>query len=539
MYRGMVHTIDFGMSGLRTDDPETQMNDTDLKRATNVSYEGNKLSKCPGSHRFNMTALSAGIVSAFDWWPNDVTQRQITVTRDGLVWRMVDPYNQAVVLSSGSGPTNLQVTNQTLLVSGGAESATFNRKLFVLTGNNPIQVISGDAIVRYTISKPSADWSGVNQPFGGIIHRSRLWCWGNRNNKHGLYGSNPADHEDFQTFGGAAINMQVGPGEFEGILTCSVFNGQMMIFKYPRGVYYLNDQSPDYTQWSIQKYSDSFGAASMHSSTFVLNDMLIANAYGSITSYNAAQYYGGSSTAFDMADVLLNTRNSKFVRENMSPKGNLDRHGVYYDYKKQAFFSYRTSSGVLNNSILCIDYGGPDQKPKISWFDKDQPNCLYMKKDDNLIPRPCYGSEDGFIYLMDQRDRDVGGNAYQAEFLTPHIDFKNPQVPTLTEMNKIFDFLEFTIEENGEWSLNVDVFIDGKFSETIVFSQSNSRGTNKEMTNVDRTYDGAPRQVRRKMNGFGKRVALRGYNNGKNQNFTVLRAQIYFRPGTQSEKETA
>ena len=269
--------------------------------------------------------------------------------------------------------------------------------------------------------------------------------------------------------------------------------------------------------------------------------MLIANSFGTITSANAVQYYGG----FDMADVLVNTRTAKYVRENISPQGAQARYGIYYEYKKQAFFSYRSTSGLQNNRILYIDYASPQQTPKVAWWDKDQANCLFLRKDINRVPRPCYGANDGFIYLMDQENRDVGGNGYQMDVMTPAIDFMSDvnspmAVPNqMAEINKIFDFLEVDMECTGKWNLNVDVYIDGKFSETIQFSQSQLKGTNEVVTNIDRTYDGFPFQVRKKMHGSGKRIALRFYNNEVDHNITLLRAQIYLRQGTQGEKDAS
>lgn len=556
MYSGLIQTFDFGIGGLHTDDPNTQIPVTNLIRATNISYEGQKIQKAAGSSRLNQQAFSAGVVGAFDWWPSDIEQRLIVVLRNGQVWRSPDNgYSQAQILNALDPNQNtLQVNNQVTLVAGGAEAASNPRKLFVISGSNPIQVIAGDGQAMTSISKPSLDWpnqisnsktengltTNTIQPASGIIHQGRLWVWGNLNNPHFLYASNPDDHEDFQTQEGASLNFSVYPGEFQKILTCCVFKGRMWIFKYPFGVYYLDDSDPSYLNWVIRKYSDKFGAASAHSSVEVLNDLLIANCYGSVTSYNAVQYYGG----FDMADVLKNYRNFRYVRENISPNGALDRHCIYYEYKKQAFIAYRSSAGIKNDRLLMIDYDVPaSANPKCAWWDKDQANCLFLRKDVNLVPRPAYGSDDGFVYLMDQVDRDNAGAGYQSDFMTPHFDFTPDQVNVMTlprqlaEVNKLFDFLELTFENAGKWNLNVDVFIDGQFSETLAFQMSKFRGTNEAILNEDRTYDGAPLQQRLELHGSGKRIALRFYNANAGENFKLLRAQIYYRPGSQGEKD--
>ena len=56
---------------------------------------------------------------------------------------------------------------------------------------------------------------------------------------------------------------------------------------------------------------------------------------------------------------------------------------------------------------------------------------------------------------------------------------------------------------------------------------------------MDRTYDGFPFQVRKRMHGSGKRVALRFYNNVADQNITLLKAQFYIRLGTQGDKDAS
>lgn len=536
MYKGIIYTIQCGLGGLHTDDPHTVIPNTDLIKTNNISLDQGAIQKAPGSIRFNKASLGSGVVGGFDWWPNTIIQRFIAVTRNGQVWRLPDGYNQAVMAPTDVAQTNLLVSNQVFLVSGGAESPGRDRKLFILSGNNPIQVIKGDATGRYNMTKPSVDWTGAVQPFGGIIHRGRLAVWGNINNPHNLYMSNPDDHEDYQTFGGKALNFTVYPGEGEKILGCVLYKGRLFIFKYPSGIYYLDDADFDTNNWAIRKYMDGFGMASPHSGVLVLDDMLVANSFGTVTSGKAVQYFGGVT----MADLLLQTRNIRFVRENISQNGTLDRHAIFYEDKKLALFAYRSTSGTINNRILYIDFSM--QNPRIHWGDKDQPNFLALRKDVNLVPRPVYGAEDGYIYLMDQVDRAVGLNGFMGEFMTPHLDLGSAQRSAsdpprqLAEINKIFDFLEITFVQQGKWNLSVDVFIDGKYSETIQFPMAVSRGTNEELTNIDRTYDEAPASVRRKLSGFGKRIALRCYNSGFRQNFKVLSIQVYFRPGTQAQK---
>jgi hypothetical protein len=548
-YNGIIQTIMFGQGGLQTDDPHTQIPPSNLVRAINCSYEGNKLGKAPGAIRFNSSPLSSGVVGACDWWPTDIAQRLIAVTADGNVWRIVDKYTQSLVLNPTDTSTNtLQVNNAVSLVQCGNETGTNPKKLMIFTGNNVPQLISGDATTRTDIPLPALDWltngagsaPSQNQPTAGILHNNRVWAWGNRNNPHQLYASNPLNHGDFQTLNEATF-WPVYPGEHQAILGCYVFKGRLFIGKYPFGIYYLDDSDPSYANWVIRKYTDSWGFASSHAGVEALNDLLIANSYGTITSATAVLNYGG----FDMADLLVNTRTANYVRDYMNPLGNLSRQGIYYEKKKQVFFSYRSTASTYNDQLLYIDYSNPQQTPKIAWWNHLQPNCLFLRRDVNYVPRPWYGANDGYLYMMDQKNDDVAGNAYTMDIMTPAIDFVQDQQSVMAlpgqlgEINKFFDFLELTIECTGKWNLSCDVFLDGKFSRTIQFTQSKLHGTNEFQLNADRTYDGFPFQIRKKLYGRGKRIAFRFYSSGLDQNITLLRGQVYFRIGSQGEKDAS
>lgn len=548
-YEGQVQSIFFGQGGLQTDDPDTQVPAANLVRALNVTYEGNRLSKAPGAIRYNKVALSSGILGALDWWPSDILQRTIAVTSDGSVWRLINQIEQGLVLNPTNASQNtLQVNNSVMLVEGGGEVAMANRKIFIFTGNNPVQVISGDATTRTNIALAALDWlnpdstPGPNQPTAGVIHNNRLWTWGNRNNPHTLYASNPEDHEDFQTLNVATF-WPVYPGEHQAILACYVFKNRLFIFKYPFGIYYLDDSDPSIQNWAVRKYLNNFGAASSHGGTEVLNDFWFANSFGTITSATAVLNYGG----FDMGDVLVNTRTARYVRENMNPLGNVTRQAICYEAKKQVFFTYRSTSSTYNDQLLYIDMDAPGQSssPKVAWWNHLQPNCLFLKRDINYVPRPWYGANDGFLYQMDQKNSDVNGVAYTMDIMTPSIDFAMVQQSPMTipgqftDINKLFDFLEIDMECSGKWYLNCDVFIDGKFSETILFTQSLLHGTDEFVGDIDRTYGTAPFSIRKKLHGSGKRIAFRFYSSGLDQNITLLRGQIYYRFGSQGEKDSS
>ena len=405
-YKGIVATVSMGKGGLHTDDPQDMIPPTDLILATNLSYGLQMSEKEPGSERWNAyAALPDAVVAFVDWWPAEFTQRVIAVCADGKVYRFTDRYNYTEVTAGGTAPTSLTINGQVCIVPGGNETGSNARKLFILTGNDPIQVIEADGTTRTNLSSPAADWpdTGTSFPTFGLIHRSRFFVFGDKNNGHRLYGSNPNDHEDFTTLN-AIYTENVYPGEGERLLAGIVYKGRFFFFKTPAGAYYLNDADTTFTNWFSEKLSSSFGAASSMCAVQGADDLFVANTEGSVTSLKAVQAFGD----VESSDIFQILKNESYMREISSQLGIEDRWGLYYPDKKMVMYTYRGAGSLRNNYIAKIDLSIRD-RPRVSWSDKDQPNCLGLIKDIQRVQRPYYGSDDGYIYFMDAKDRWVTG----------------------------------------------------------------------------------------------------------------------------------
>jgi hypothetical protein len=526
-FEGQIATIQCGIGGLHTDDPHTIIPISNLVRANNVALRNGLIEKEPGSRRFNATAFGGGVYAAFDWWPDDVTQRLIAVTGAGRVYKMPDYLTQTEITAAGTAPSTLSPSTQTHIMSCGQESAGRAKKFMIFTGKNPVQVVSGDGSTRTDLASPTADWAGSHQPSFGFMHRGRVIAMGNANNPHGIYISDDDDHENFAT-GGAQYS--VYPGEGERLFSGFVYKGRAFLLKYPRGVYFIDDTNPNVTQWYIQKVSSTFGAASAHPAIEVLNDLLCANITGSITSLNATQAFGD----VESGDILSRMRCEDFMRKTTSPSGNLDRHALYYEDRKLGLFTYRSAGGMKNDRIMYVDFS-MEGNPRVTWSTKDQANCLALMKDVYGVPRPIYGADDGYIYQMDQNDRDVGGSAYTAEFMTPDLDF-GQSGPGLADQNKLYKFLELTFESCGRWNAYVEVFIDGKSVETIAFPMSHGPVLGTFRVGKDRVGGRTLHACMKPLHGMGRRIAFRVYNGGYRENFKIASIRVYYRLSGQQQQ---
>lgn len=513
-YAGNIAQISLGQIGLLTDVPPGDVPRGALIRANNISFETGAVTKAPGSIKYNTNALPAPIVGLFDWWPNTVTQRLIAACSNGSIYRDIGDklFSSNVAIASGLGV----LTPKCMFIEGGEEVALRAKKLFFFSKTAQIKVLEADGISFTDIDQPANDWVTPNFPSSGVLHRNRLWAFmGNR-----AYASDTGDHENFQS---NFLTQAIFPGEGGDVLGAHVFKGRLFAFKEGGFVYFLDDSDIDSDNWVWKKLASNFGLSSPHGIIEVSNDMIAVNESGSPISYSAVQAFGD----IESADILRLLQIEDYFRSSTSLNGVGVIHALYYEAKKQAFFTFRTGYKLKNDVLFHIDFNR--QQPRAAFWTKDQADCLVLRKDVNKIHRPMYGSADGFAYIMDREDRLVGGTAYQGDFKIGHTDFRFLD-EKMAEKNKLFDFLSLEFVPKGNWNLDVDVYIDGTFSETIQFEMDvRDDGLDTFTLDTDPLGREEAQTIRKPLHGSGRRISFHCKQAGANQNFEIASMSVGFR----------
>lgn len=534
-YKGQIATIPIGRGGLVTDLPQGDIPARYLTRAINATLVNGYAEKDFGSRRWNSTALGTGIAGFKDFWPSELVQRVICVGQNGAVYRFTNYTTSGLVSAIGSAPTTLNVTQYVNLVAGGQEESGNDRKLFIFTGNDPVQVISGDVATRANISVPAADWSGTNQPFMGILFRGALWCWGNRNDPHRMYKSTELDHEQF--VGGTANSYSVFPGDSQRIIAAEVHRKRLYVLKYPTGLYYLNDSAEDSDDWFFEKSQDTFGGSSPRCTVQVLDDFLVANQFQSITSVQAAFTFGD----FQSSDFFSINRCKNFAIQEIAPSSFGERQAICYKNKQIAMFAFRSRSSSYNDRICMISFRDP-QNPMVTWSTKDQPNCLDTLRNTLGEEKPCYGANDGYLYVMDQSDRWVGTadttsrTGYEFQIQTAHIDFGEID-PTWAEQMKNFDFFELGYIPTGKWNVNVEIFVDGKYLRAVPVEVAGRSELDQFVLGETRLDDGVTWDKIKEIAASGRRIGFRLSNSGVGENVKAAKIRVYFTMSGQEQKK--
>jgi len=498
-YIGQQVNIPLGQQGLLTDDPATQIPPTALIKANNIRFTSGRIEKAPGSVKFNSSALTGGIVGLFDWFPSGTLQRLIAATSDGKVFRDTGSgdFTAGVPITTGLGALTVENTK---FVAGGNESAADNRKLFLFSNTNQLRFIDGDATTFTVASDPAADWTS-SFPTYGVVHRDRLWAFGNSNAPHRIYASTTSDHANFVDAGSLTFNLF--PGESDRILSAFVYKDRLFFFKFPLGMYFLDDTSFTEGEWRVGRVEGNFGVASPHSVIQILSDLVAGNATGSITSLQATDAFGDIKSG----DILANSKIEQFVRDLTTTAGVSDTQALYYPEKKLAYFTTRKEGSVQNDLLLVSDVN----KQGVRWSvnNRDVAQVLALRKDSDAIDRPIYGDSLGFVYQMDQSATfAVDGVAYTTEFQTPEIDFSFLD-PSLAGKNKIFDFFTLIFIETADLPLSVDVIIDGKTTETLSINQASGVGLDDFILDETTLSGEEPNDARKHIKGCGKRISFR------------------------------
>lgn len=521
-YQGVHAVIPLGQYGLLTDFAPGALPPGALIEATNVVLNSGLIQKAPGSYVYNSTALDGQVVALFDWWPTPYIQRMIAATSAGSIYRDIGDktFGGGTAIKTGLGTLD----PRSKFIEAGNETAGRNKKLFYVSdGRYQVQVLSGDGSTFADIAEPAADWATDSYPRVGVVHRNRLWLFSGQR----AYASTTGDHEDFADSGNI-LTQSIFPGEGGDIIGVYVFKGRLFAFKEGSFVYYLVDDDSSSTNWYWRKLASNFGLASPNGIVNALDDLLVANATGSITSYRAVDALGD----IESADVFRNAGVERFIKRTTHPVGLEQMHGCYDNELKQVYFTYRSTYRNTNDILINLDYNR--DTPRITYIKKGTPTCLALRRGNNGISYPIYGGSDGKVYEMNREDRLEGTDSYTGSFQTAFHDFRNMD-PKFAHAQKAFDHIWIEFVQEGAVDLNIDVIIDGIFSQTVTTKlELTNRALDTFVVGTDRLahYTTVTNPI--PIAGMGRRISFRCYNSGSNQSFQIAAIGVGFRPTTES-----
>lgn len=514
-----IAQISLASRGLTGERDPSRTKTGDLTVADNVDFAiGNLLQKAGGSVKVNGAALAGtpSIISGTEWVPSGVLTRRVVVTSTGEIYKDDMTGAFATTLASGLGSLTKAWT-----LEGGSEAAGNNRKLFIYTGSNQVQVLSADGATTTNLATPSADWTGSNQPSFAFLFRNSIMSGGNANAPHRLYASQVTNHENYT--GAGTFQLNVYPGEAQRLVGGISSISRGFLWKYPMGVYWVNDADASSANWFVQPATRQFGSAdSPHAITQVdQGTVAFITAAGDIV---LMQETSGSLSGVEFVNLSKALNLRQFIRANFN-LGRLDRAQLkWYEDKKELHVLVARAGSTNEDSQLVIDFN--EERTRVYRVTKDRNVSMWFEKDTDGIFRPIIGGNDGFVRKTDQSARTVDGSSYTMRVTTFPTDFSD--IDKNFMVKKLFYRLHLEYEPSGNYNLPIEIIIDGKSYGTVQFDQSGAGSVLPFMLPAVLGGDDLRRRSR-DIAGEGDYISL-VLSEGLTNNPRLARAWVEFQP---------
>lgn len=510
-----VIEIPCGQGGLNASNSFGNYPITDLATAEGLTFVDDTWQKEGGATKINTTVITSAptIVGLADYWPEATTQKRIAATSDGKI---------VTVVTGGIGETlktGLGTNKQTVFVESLGASTT--RKLFSFNGYDAPQVTATGTGSTADLATPPADWSGTNQPAAATTHNNRMWAWGNANFPHTLYYSTATDHEDFTGTGSGTL--RVYPGEGERIVAAATFKGRLYVWKFPTGLYWVDDSDATASNWFCKRLTRAVGMAGPLGLAAIENDIAFLSAQGFVHVLTAVQEWGDAKSSAVLPEKIGN-----YVR-NYANFNRLNRAvAVYYGAAKEWHCAFTRLGFTVNNARLVLDLHDI-ANPKYRVTTRDTPEAMSLTRDSNGIDKPMIGDNAGFVRMLDQTGRNVDGAAFTAKYETGDIDLFPKGIRRAN-----LDSVEVIFKPQGDHNLTLEIWLDGIYSETVNVSMAGNVGVGLGtfVLGTSPLGGGTVLNTRKRITGDGRRVKLIGTNSGTNQNFSIASHLIRFTPGS-------
>ncbi len=420
------------------------------------------------------------------------------------------------------------------IIAGEANTSSY---YVVNTAANTFQVAtySGGPAVNFTTNGTGThtvhqttipiDWSSnSNQVRWGFMHNGRMYTGGGDSLPYSVYVSVLNNHSDFLNTG--TLLFQIYPGEGDICIGGISWRNKAYIFKFPYGIYVLDDSSTDTSLWGWKRISKYVGAISQASIVEADDEVYFVSSDGYIHALSAVQESGDvrssavkglelgpyirSATDFSK---LSTTAWSGFLSYPVP-------QGVYYPTKRKLMFSFSADPNVLssqtypvNKVLIGLDLhrsdpstGIRDAQPFVCTRDEYESLCVYRDPTTG-DPALLAGASNGFIYKLDQSSYSKDSAGYTASFETKTFyPYGNERKASMRELRVIF------APGSSSNSVTIKVYQDGTLSTTATLT------------------DASPRM---RLYGDCRRFYITGENSTINECFSIMRIDVRYVPGNE------
>lgn len=496
-YRGQTYQILCNRGGLNNS------RNTDLIQpfcfvspSSNINLHEGGWRKRGGTAKVNETAVSGSPrgMGGFDFQLSN-TSYQVFMGKDGKLYK--DP---TTTLKTGMSTSNY------------ASFDVFGNELFVCDGDTTPQTWDGSAGSTSNITTPAADWSGANQPFQCVTHgrgtSRRVWyLFGNA-----VYYSSLNNGKEVS--GGTSGKITIDTPDAAGLVGMTEWQNRLFVFSRNK-TYIINDIDDDPAFWGYEQAAWTGGAAHWRLLVKTPNDLVVMDRSGEIYSIAAVQSYGDYKRASLARPAFIDN----YIRDNVRLGFIEDFHAIYDPVKRAIeFFVVRNGKTTIDTALVYFI----DRPPEEAWSIHNNKtatsgysaSCSFLVETSTGVFTVYTIDYSGFIWKLEQTNRNDDGAGYYAGVRLANIPFDNPRI------QKHFKRGRVVLASQGNHSIQVRIWVDGlaKNGTSIsVVASGTTLGSFVLGTDLlgtvlflDQPFD---------LGYYGKRLQLEFYNSSVNQDF--------------------
>lgn len=500
--------IPAGLGSLNFSRSPVQVQNGDLTDMASLTFKHDTWQKDGGASKINSTVITDApkVIMLHDFVTGSNVQELVGATSDGKLITL-DVNGIAKTLATGLG------TDKMTVAAEGSSGGT--KGLYVVNGNVNLKVYTGGASA-VDVSDPAADWT-TNKPEWFFQHGGRGWAGGKA---HTVYASVLDTMQDYVNAGFLTFN--VHPGEGEKIVGGVSWRGRAYFFKFPTGIYYLDDSDTNTANWKMKRLAKYVGAAGPGCFVEALDDVFFLSPDGYIHALSAVQEFGDAKSS-----AILSNEMGTFLRETLEFTKLNRAQSMFHSTHRRVMFAATPLKGTDNTLLFGFDLHRFDA---VQGFKSTRDECtaLASRRDPTTsIEYPVCGTTDGFVFRLDTEARSKDGGGYEGSWTTRDIEL----FPLGGRRGNLRE-LECEFAQSGNWTVDIEVHRDGVLSETVSFALQGAGavlGSFVLGTDIVGVY--TLRNSRQPLKGDARRVKLKGLNSNANENFSVASQTIKFTPG--------
>jgi len=481
----------------------------------NINLHEGARRKRGGTAKYNSTAVSGGqeIVGIYNYQKQDGTNYLVVATTDGKTW-----------YSDLSGSATFSAIDTGLKTETRFSFETVDDDLFIAIEGAAPRIWTGSSTSTAMTSIPS-DWTGSNFPKQFIRHgygaSEALWALGFADGS--VYCSKDGDYDDFSDSDVTTIKINVG--DPTGIVGGFEYGDRLFVVGKHQ-VFIIDDTDSDKGKWGYQAAQWKGGAAHHRLIVKTPNDVVLMSEDGEIFSVVAAENYGD----YKQASLTRPAKMDNWIRE----KVNLARIAQFhakYDPVLRAIKFFMVRQGMTEVDLALVYF--IDRDPAEAWIvhENTANSSGYSACCSALVNKTTgsyeiwTGDYDGFVWKLEQSNRNDDSLAFVGKFKTPVLHFGDPR------SHKLFNSLRVIMQPQGNYNLNVDWWVDDVQQAGGTISQAAS-GTILGVFLLDTDVLGGVtlQDLSMQLGRIGKRIQFAVYNNGENQDFFISQLLIDFKP---------